>query len=402
MKSYRRRKSPNGSGSVKWCPSMNRIVGQVTRDGKAIKKIYGARGDKSPAQEAVVREKLRPFLILPAETDATATVQSFMGAYANRARLAPATRDCYRCAIKYLARLGAKRLIDVKSRDIRDAIDGMTGDPKRGATMARTRQIVHTMLHGIFAQAVKDRILTFNPVDAVEAPRYRREGEPIIFTPQEQSFLREAARGTDYEALLLLALTVPMRTCELLGLRRCDVNISTRKVSIRVDLVETKENGYKPILGPLKTPESRRDVPLSDEAAAAFSKRLQAQLRAGATTPEALIFTSPDGMPVRRSNLTRRWWRTLLQTAAVEAEKAARERGDHEYRFPVEAGLYDLRHSAVENLVASGVPMDVLHVLAGHANVQTTLKHYSKPSEERRRAAVELVGKWLSERAIAK
>jgi len=46
--------------------------------------------------------------------------------------------------------------------------------------------------------------------------------------------------------------------------------------------------------------------------------------------------------------------------------------------------------------------MDVLHVLAGHANVQTTLKHYSKPSEERRRAAVDSVGKWLSERAVAK
>lgn len=62
----------------------------------------------------------------------------------------------------------------------------------------------------------------------------------------------------------------------------------------------------------------------------------------------------------------------------------------------------DLRHTAIENMVASGVPMDVLHVLAGHANVRTRIRYYSKPSDERRRAAVDSVGKWLSERAVAK
>jgi hypothetical protein len=47
------------------------------------------------------------------------------------------------------------------------------------------------------------------------------------------------------------------------------------------------------------------------------------------------------------------------------------------------------------------MPLDVMHKLAGHANVQTSLKHYSKPTEERRRAAVASVSNWLQARAVA-
>ncbi len=42
-------------------------------------------------------------------------------------------------------------------------------------------------------------------------------------------------------------------------------------------------------------------------------------------------------------------------------------RTDRDYRFPVHAGLYDLRHTAFENMNAAGVPLNVMHKLAGHA-----------------------------------
>jgi integrase len=90
----------------------------------------------------------------------------------------------------------------------------------------------------------------------------------------------------------------------------------------------------------------------------------------------------------------------LLESAAAEAEKAARKAGDREYRFP-RTRLYDLRITAIENLKAAGVPMDVVHVLAGHANLQTTMRYYNKPSDERRRAAAASVSKWLQGRAVA-
>jgi len=50
----------------------------------------------------------------------------------------------------------------------------------------------------------------------------------------------------------------------------------------------------------------------------------------------------------------------------------------------------------IENLKAAGVPMDVIHTLAGHSNVQTT--HYNQPTEARKLEAAAAVGKWMEER----
>ena len=69
-------------------------------------------------------------------------------------------------------------------------------------------------------------------------------------------------------------------------------------------------------------------------------------------------------------------WRRLRLSTEL-AEKAARDAGDLDYRFPEDAGPYSLRHTSIENLKAAGVPMDVVHTLAGHSNVQTTMAHYA-------------------------
>jgi hypothetical protein len=65
------------------------------------------------------------------------------------------------------------------------------------------------------------------------------------------------------------------------------------------------------------------------------------------------------------------------------AEKTAREAGDLSYRFPKDAGPYSLRHTAIENLKAAGVALDVIHTLAGHKSLQTTMEHYNQPTDQR-------------------
>ena len=292
--------------------------------------------------------------------------------------------------MKLLSGLAPLRLINVQPDDIEKALKGIKGDPKRGATMARTRQIAYMFLHGVFRKAVKKRVITFNPCDGVDAPKWHREEEPTIFTRDEQHFLKQAARGTPYEALLLLGLSVPMRVGELLGIARENVNLSRREIAIRQNLGETAEGGYVPTLGPLKTFESRRDVPMSDEVLSAFTRLLEARLAAGRTTPETLVFLSPEGHPVRYSHLFRRWFRPLLQAAAAEAEKAARAAGDRHYRFPVGASLYDLRHTAFTNMVEDGVAQGTFHALAGHANASNQLEALQQavsqePSRRRQR-----------------
>ncbi|MGB7049499.1 MAG: tyrosine-type recombinase/integrase [Candidatus Cybelea sp.] len=397
MRVRKYKKAANGEGSVKWYPSMRRIVGQVRRGGKIIARKYGTPGVNTAVEEQIVWAQLRPFVDLPAEADASTTVGSALTAYVSRAKLAPSTRSRYATAGAYLSdRFTAKRVIDVKPSDIRAALESITSE--RGAKMDRTKQIVYKLLCAVFARALGDALITRNAVKAVEMPQYHRKEKTRVFTAWEQGFILRANAdlGGANEALLLLALSMPVRPCEVYALRRCDVSLSTRKAQIVNDLIATAESGHKPVLGPLKTPESRRDVFLSDAVAAALTKLLQSQMAAGRTTPESFVFTSPDGMPIRHSNLARNWWKPLLKKAAELAEKAAREAGDDDYRFPKDAGPYSLRHTAIENLKAAGVPLDVIHTLAGHRSLQTTMEHYNQPTEQRKLDAAKAVGNWLA------
>ena len=83
---------------AKFYPSYNRIVGEVRRDGKVVKRIYGAPGVNSPAEKQVVEAQLKRYVNLPEKTDATATVQAAMEAFASRDEtdtkpIAASTRD---------------------------------------------------------------------------------------------------------------------------------------------------------------------------------------------------------------------------------------------------------------------------------------------------------------------
>jgi len=279
-------KAGNGRGSVKWYPSMRRIVGQVRRNGKIIARKYGKPGENSRAAEMVVWAKLQPYLTLDAETDASLTVKAALDLYAARPKLAPSTRDRYKKVINYFDRLGAKRVIDVKPSDIRRTIDAI--ESERGAKMDRTRQIAYKLLRAVFEDALDDGLIARNPVKAVDTPEYRREEKTRVFTPVEQGFIRKANAelGGANEALLLLALSMPVRPCELYALRRCDLSLSARKVRIENDLIATAESNHNPILGPVKTPESRREIFPTDEVAAAIRRLLEAQMATGRTARE--------------------------------------------------------------------------------------------------------------------
>ncbi len=50
--------------------------------------------------------------------------------------------------------------------------------------------------------------------------------------------------------------------------------------------------------------------------------------------------------------------------------------------------LHDLRRTYVTRLIRAGVPVPTVQDLAGHANIETTLKHYTQVNDEDRRKGV--------------
>ena len=103
-----------------------------------------------------------------------------------------------------------------------------------------------------------------------------------------------------------------MRFGELAGLRRARVDLLHRTIIIEEQAVELA--GGKVAFGPPKTAAGRRKVAVPPELLPLLEQHLADHV---GPEPEALVFTSPEGHPLRRTKLRARW-AAACQTAGIE------------------------------------------------------------------------------------
>jgi integrase-like protein len=74
---------------------------------------------------------------------------------------------------------------------------------------------------------------------------------------------------------------------------------------------------------------------------------------------EALVFTAPDGSPLRNSAFHKRFWTPAVQTAGLQALRP-----------------HDLRHTAAALLIAQGAHPKAIQSHLGHSSITVTLGRY--------------------------
>jgi integrase len=192
-------------------------------------------------------------------------------------------------------------------------------------------------------------------MDAVSRPRAPRPEIRALDADQTRALLA-AARGDALEALYALAVATGLRLGELLGLRWGDVDLEAAAVHVRRAAVEGR-GGCVTFAEP-KTSRSRRMVDLSAFAIAALGRH---RARLGATPhPGRLVFTSSEGLPIRRTNLHRRSFKPLLVRAGLP-----------------DVPFHALRHTAATLALAAGVHPKIVQERLGHSSIALTLDTYS-------------------------
>jgi len=169
-----------------------------------------------------------------------------------------------------------------------------------------------------------------------------------------------AAEGTAMHAYVVVSLLTGARTEELRALTWDHLDLDGDPPSIEV--WRSVRRG-----GETKTPRSRRTLELPDRArdALRMHRQLQreARLKAGsAWTNHDLVFCTLYGTELDAANV-RRSFRAVAQAAGLDS-------GTWTPR--------ELRHSFVSLLSSSGMPIEDIAHLVGHANTRTTEKVYRK------------------------
>jgi integrase len=238
-----------------------------------------------------------------------------------------------------------RQLGSVRPIDIDHWISDLVARGYAPATVHKAYQL----LGRVFDKAVSGDLIPRTPLRDIDLPKADRH-QMRFLTADEIRNLADAIHPT-YRALVLTAGFTGLRFGELAALRRDHANLLRR--TLRVEQTLTEVRGALSF-GPPKTEAARRTVTLPDflvEELAVHIARHPGQ--------DGLVFPSPTGGPIRRTNFTRRDW--LLAVRASVGEPC---------RF------HDLRHSHVALLIKAGQHPKVIASRLGHTSVRTVLDVY--------------------------
>jgi len=230
----------------------------------------------------------------------------------------------------------------------------------KGGLSARTVRYHHMVLYEALKHAVKYGLLIRNVAEAVDPPIPEYKGITIIDSDGVRRLL-EAAKGTSYYACIFTAVYTGLRRSELLGLRWCDVDLNLANLSVVQTLHQLQNGAY--VFGKPKTTGSRRMIALSPSLAILLREQKQNQeldrmLLGKPLLPEDLVFSNPDGSPLRPNTISRAF------------EKLARSLG-------LKMRFHDLRHAHATLMLRQGVHPKIVSERLGHSSVAITLDIYS-------------------------
>ena len=221
----------------------------------------------------------------------------------------------------------------------------------------------YRLLKAVFATAVDDGMIRRNPCRIKGAGQEKSAERPVLTV--SQVFALAEAIGPRYQALVLMGAFTSLRWGELCALRRADVYLDVRTVRVERTLTELQGGGLT--FGPPKSEAGRRTVSLPDLVSPVLRWHLSC-FTSG--SEDDLIFTSPNGTPLRRGNFRRRVW--------LPALKAADLPGIH---------FHDLRHTGNHLTANAGASLRELMARMGHSSTRAALIYQHSTDERQREIA---------------
>jgi integrase len=263
--------------------------------------------------------------------------------------LRPSTlnRDLGVVRVHLLPRFGSVPLARLTHSMVRGFVADMLATGAHSpATVRKVGQILSKIMRG----AVEAGLIARSPCEGLRLPAEPRR-EMRFLTADQVATLAEAA-APEATTLIYTAAYAGLRWGELAGLRVARVNLLRRTIVV---VEQLNELAGKLSWGPPKTAAGRRAVSIPG----ALAQMLEVQLTRPEVIRSGLVFPTPLGEAMRRSNFARRVWAPAVGRVGLDG-----------LRF------HDLRHTAVALAISQGAHPKALQERMGHSSVTVTLDRY--------------------------
>ena len=250
------------------------------------------------------------------------------------------------------------------------------GSKQNGKALSNTFvRRVHAVLQAALKQAVKERLIPYNPCENCRIPPKDKK-EMTILPPEKIGRYLQEAEKYGVLPMFYLELSSGLRRGELLALQWEDLNVKERILTVNKQV--TRMEGELDVTEP-KTKNSVRKVALSQQAVDLLVQEHEQH------PDNPILFPSPRTGGYWSPDAVSRINRKLLKNAGIE---------EH-VRF------HDLRHTFATMAISSGVDVKTLSSMLGHYSAGFTLDTYTHITNDMQRGAAEKIGGFM-ESATAK
>lgn len=272
--------------------------------------------------------------------------------------LAPSTARGYRVNIQKHINplLGFIRLSDLNPILIQRAYNQKIKEGLSPTTVI----YMHRVLHKALKQAVKLRMIRFNPAEDMELPKKKQYKSQVLNEEQVKKMLNTAKETNAYISILL-AVGLGLRRGEVLGLMWEDIDFDRKVVSINRSVVYEDRQLR---IGDLKTRSSRRSILISDGIAKALKEHRQ---------KESGFVVSNEDQPLSPATLDKQY-KAVLKKAGLP-----------NIRF------HDLRHTNATLMLKAGIHAKVASQRLGHSTIGITMDLYSHVMHEMQEEAARIL-----------
>ena len=203
------------------------------------------------------------------------------------------------------------------------------------------------VLSGIFQEAYHDEVITRNPVKIVKLPKLNKAFIDPFNADQVKLILDDAKENTNYQYFLALAFFTGMRSGEIIGLKKIDIDLKNNLISVARSRSRHGESTPK-------TKYSIREIPIIKLLQPYINQLLDLH-------DNDYLFVTQYKKPYRDTHVFQsEYWKPSLKKLNIE------------YRRP-----YNARHTYATNMLYRDLVSPVqLAQLLGHANTQMVYDVY--------------------------
>jgi len=243
--------------------------------------------------------------------------------------------------------------------DIQAVVDKLT----KSGIKSNTIKFYLTLLSTIFKSAIDDyNIIYKSPIKNIKYNKSKEEIDKRALTDAECETLLEDFKDTKYYPLILIALKCGLRLGEILGLTWADIDEINYVVKVTKQWKKRKDNTYG--VGPLKSKNSYRDVPISPDTLTLLKNSTKVREING----RIVNFKNTDYTSVNLNKLFKHGGYNVT--------------------------IHELRHTYATTLISNGVPYPTAAKFLGHTE-QQTMKTYSHVNDDMIKKATNIINNIL-------